>query len=395
VSEELDVAEFAREFQTFMHAMARLAPREEPSPLYQRLAEHLGRPPTGLPVVTEAYEPYEHANVQVGLDAYLAEAGRGTELLGISGGGREHQGFNDIVEAAGRHHQYDVGAVDYVTVPVSVAAERTCVSFGLYLISSGQDHIAVLLRAGSRRTGDPRVQLEVLAADADIARRFLGEVRDLVARHNTFRGQVLSFEPHAFGHGLGPLRFHPRPQVPATDVVLPAGVLAAVHRQSAGMARHRDRLLAAGHHLKRGILLFGPPGTGKTHTIRYLMGQMPEATVVILTGIGLQFVREACALARLVPPALVVLEDVDLVAQERSWVPDGGQPIHCCSRSSTRWTEWPATRTSPSCSPRTALTSSNRRSPSAPGGSTWRYGCRCPTRPAGGGCCPCTATGSA
>jgi ATP-dependent 26S proteasome regulatory subunit len=112
--------------------------------------------------------------------------------------------------------------------------------------------------------------------------------------------------------------------VDASDVILPDGVLAAVHRQVMGVAEHRDRLLAAGHHLKRGIVLFGPPGTGKTLTVRHLIGEQPDATVIVLTGLGLQFIREACNLARLLPPAVVVLEDVDLVAEERDHSPMGG-----------------------------------------------------------------------
>src|SRR5581483_8031179 len=102
------------------------------------------------------------------------------------------------------------------------------------------------------------------------------------------------------------------------DVVLPGTVLDAVERQVMGVAAHRERLRAAGHPLKRGVLLFGPPGTGKTHTVRYLIAQLPEVTAVLLSGLGLQFIRQACALARLAQPALVVLEDVDLVAESRS-----------------------------------------------------------------------------
>jgi ATP-dependent 26S proteasome regulatory subunit len=147
----------------------------------------------------------------------------------------------------------------------------------------------------------------------------------MMARHNIFRGQVISFEPHEFGRGVGPLSFHRRPDVDAADVILPPGVLETLHRQVMGVAEHRDRLLAAGHHLKRGILLFGPPGTGKTHTVRHLMGHLPGATVVVLTGLGLGMVRDACALARLVAPALIVLEDVDLVAEERTMHPVGQQ----------------------------------------------------------------------
>jgi cell division protease FtsH len=132
-----------------------------------------------------------------------------------------------------------------------------------------------------------------------------------------FRGQVVSIEGHEFGHGVGPVRFHTRPQVARDDVILPAGVMEVVERQVIGIATHRERLLAAGHQLKRGVLLFGAPGTGKTHTVRYLMARLNAVTVVLVTGLGVHYIREACALARLVAPALVVVEDVDLIAEAR------------------------------------------------------------------------------
>jgi ATP-dependent 26S proteasome regulatory subunit len=85
----------------------------------------------------------------------------------------------------------------------------------------------------------------------------------------------------------------------------------------AGAARHRRALLDAGQHLKRGLLLFGPPGTGKTHTVRYLLAGLPEVTAVVLSGSSLRFVADAAALARALQPALVVLEDIDLIAEDR------------------------------------------------------------------------------
>jgi ATP-dependent 26S proteasome regulatory subunit len=327
MSQDIDVRQFAAHFQAFLAAMDRLLPEPEPSPLLLRLTEHLGVEPGGLPVVTEAFAAYEHANVQAALDAYLADSGAVADLVGVTGRGREHEGLTDIVMGA-QHRQYELGAVDYATVAVGVGREAACVSFGLYLITAGDDRLVVLVRVGSHRTGMPQLALEVLCRGADVARDFLRTIRELAIRHHVCRGQVLSFEPHEYGEGVGPLRFHERPRVDAADVVLPAGVLDAVHRQVLGIAEHRDRLLAAGHHLKRGVVLYGPPGTGKTHTVRHLIGEQGEATVIVLTGFGVQFIREACNLARLLPPAIVVLEDVDLVAEERTMSSTGmGNPL--------------------------------------------------------------------
>jgi len=113
--------------------------------------------------------------------------------------------------------------------------------------------------------------------------------------------------------------------VSADDVILGPGVLEAVVRHVVGIGEHRERLLAAGQHLKRGVLLYGPPGTGKTLTVRHLLSRTPETTAVLLTGRSIQFITEAAELARAMQPSIVVLEDVDLVAEERGL--HGPQPL--------------------------------------------------------------------
>ena len=104
-------------------------------------------------------------------------------------------------------------------------------------------------------------------------------------------------------------------------MILPEVVLTRVERHALGVSAHRDALLAAGQHLKRGLLLYGPPGTGKTHTTRYLIGQMTAYTRLVLTGRSLHVIGSAAELARDLQPAVIVLEDVDLVAEDRSFGP--------------------------------------------------------------------------
>jgi len=61
---------------------------------------------------------------------------------------------------------------------------------------------------------------------------------------------------------------------------------------------------------KKGLLFYGPPGTGKTHTIRYL-SRIPEHTTLLVTAEQVTLVAEYMALARLLSPTIVVIEDVD------------------------------------------------------------------------------------
>jgi ATP-dependent 26S proteasome regulatory subunit len=73
--------------------------------------------------------------------------------------------------------------------------------------------------------------------------------------------------------------------------------------------------------------LHGPPGTGKTLTVRYVVSAAHDHTVLLLTGGALHLVRHAVGLARLLQPTLVVLEDVDLVAEERGMHPGFSNPV--------------------------------------------------------------------
>jgi ATP-dependent 26S proteasome regulatory subunit len=117
------------------------------------------------------------------------------------------------------------------------------------------------------------------------------------------------------------LSFGEVPLTERSDVILPDVVLTRVERHALGVSAHRDALLEAAQHLKRGLLLYGPPGTGKTHTTRYLIGQMTAYTRLTLTGRALHAIGSAAELARDLQPAVIVLEDVDLVAEDRSFGP--------------------------------------------------------------------------
>jgi len=184
--------------------------------------------------------------------------------------------------------------------------------------------LSVILQPVSRGP-NPEVVLQITGAEQDRIQAILGEIQTLASERSVFRGQVISVGPEVFGPGpkeafggrSAPLSFLERPAVARDQIVLPDDVLDNIERQVLGVGRHSGRLLASGQHLKRGVLLHGAPGTGKTHTVGYLLGQLPEATVIILSGRALGRIREACSVARTLQPAIIVVEDVDLIAEQR------------------------------------------------------------------------------
>ena len=69
---------------------------------------------------------------------------------------------------------------------------------------------------------------------------------------------------------------------------------------------------------KKGLLFYGPPGTGKTHTIHYLAKALAGHTTLLITAEQVALLSEYMTLARLLQPSIVVMEDVDLIARERT-----------------------------------------------------------------------------
>jgi ATP-dependent 26S proteasome regulatory subunit len=64
---------------------------------------------------------------------------------------------------------------------------------------------------------------------------------------------------------------------------------------------------------------------GKTHTVRFLVGELADTTIVQLSGDTLHAIKQACSIARTLQPAMIVVEDVDLIAQQRDRY-EGGAP---------------------------------------------------------------------
>jgi hypothetical protein len=302
------VGEFASTFAEFMRLMNEAADQPD-SPLAAKLREHLGAEPAELPVTSTSFGMAQRPNVQLALDAVFAER----ETIGVPNHQMHRFGISFaqlFARVPGRH----VGQpVEYADVELGDGRVIRCIVSAVILAQFEQTPIALIVtNEQAPPRGEIELRLEGISPDPEAISRAFVALRAAMLEHNVFRGKVVSLMAN------GAVAFPSIPLVERDVVVAPEGMLDRLERHAIGIAEHADRLRAAGRHLKRGVLLHGPPGTGKTLTVNYLLSAMQGRTTVILTGQALGLVEQAFAIARDLTPATVVLEDVDLVATERT-----------------------------------------------------------------------------
>ncbi len=97
-------------------------------------------------------------------------------------------------------------------------------------------------------------------------------------------------------------------------------------REIADFLGDPERYAALGGEVPRGVLLFGPPGCGKTLLARALAGEAGAAFftvsgsdfVEMYVGVGAARVRDLFAQARLAAPAIIFIDEIDAVGARRA-----------------------------------------------------------------------------
>ena len=271
---------------------------------------HLGRPWNRSTILTKPLLNWERVNLFLALESLRTETPVAHAVIGMGY-------YNELTAALTANISRNT-PLEYTLRPTALHQTAKVVNAGLFLLKPpGLGPFAVMLSRGS---------LDVIAADAEQAQRAFDRVLSEARVRNVFRGQVLVVEQAAAaGPGGEPdfqIQFHDMPKVSREHIILPENVLKVVERNVIGLLAHAETLRRAGRGTRHGVLFHGPPGVGKTLVTKYLARACTDYTVILLTGRHLQLVRESCILARLLQPALVVIEDVDLIALDREQNPD-------------------------------------------------------------------------
>jgi hypothetical protein len=218
------------------------------------------------------------------------------------------------------------GAPQYLDIDIGEEHPIRCLKHGLWLLEAAGRRCAVLF---CLQPHPPMAAFHVAAPatpGADVAAVFFRYLEHAVEKGKSYRGKVLSLnvESSYTGQFHGILVHRLRP-VSREMVILPPDTLELLDRNVIRFIEQRPRLRKLGLSTKKGLLFYGPPGTGKTHTIHYLAAALSGQTTLLITAEQIALLGEYMTLARLFQPSLVVIEDVDLIAQERSRLNNAGE----------------------------------------------------------------------
>lgn len=306
--------EFAAAFRGLLDWAQTLEPAQARDNEVVRLVrDHLGEQGRATSVVGRDLPAFEQVNLQVALDAWSQEDTRRVLVHGLALP-RQYGpvGLQELINGEGLP-PVRLSSPDLVDLPSGPDSTVACWRSALLLVQDDRGAYAVFVR-GPHPHGEPGLHVEVAGLATDLAQQVHRELAALRERLNVYRGQLLEL---VAGRGGMSIVFPALTPTSREDVVLPEPVLRRIERHTVDIAERRDELRAAGQHLKRGLLLYGPPGTGKTHTTRYVVQRLVGSTVLLLSGSALHLIGEVTSLARDLQPAVLVLEDVDLVAEDR------------------------------------------------------------------------------
>ncbi len=318
-----EAREFASAFRSFLEWVHSEEALGRVNEVVALVGDYLGEDAGGHSVVTRSLPPFEHANLQTALNAWSGEPGREVTVHGFTIPPHHPPVTLQQLLTGQGMPWLQLSAPALADLPNGPGSTLACLERALLLISDAEGRYVVMVNATADH-GPPSLDVEIAGLPVENAQAIHARLGELRHQLNVYRGHVIDVSLNPMG-GVS-LDFGEVPQLARDDVVLPEAVIGRVERHALGIAAHREALLRAGQHLKRGLLLYGPPGTGKTHTTRYLIGQMTGYTRFVLTGRALQAIGSVSEFARDLQPAVMVLEDVDLVAEHRGFGP-GSSPV--------------------------------------------------------------------
>jgi len=300
------------------------------SRLQKRLLKHFSVSARDIATAGRQFPIATRIDIQAGLESLL-KGNADAELVGLfSPNSHEALTFAQILSS--QHFGVEVGPLQYDEIDIGEAVPTRCLKNGLWIGRRGGLPFAIMLAPGGRFGFQAGVEVEIAVTAGEQGLQFsqdlFRQLEQAISEGRSYRGRIISLEAHHHPMGGGSsVKVHRLAKVNREDVILPRRTLATLDRNVAGFMAAREALKDMRFQARKGLLFYGPPGTGKTHTIHYLASQLPNHTTLLVTAEQVGVIGEYFRLARFLQPSLMVIEDVDLIARERTQMRTPGEEV--------------------------------------------------------------------
>ena len=285
------------------------------------LKRHFGKQQLhALVTASRTFPVTARVDVQSALERMFSEYPE-SELLGCHSQ-YNHETLTVAHLLSNPHYPVVIAPLQHEEIDMGDTLPARCLKQGLWVAKANGIPFAFLLSPAVHFGRPAGVHVEAAVppgeSGANLSRSILDGIEELVRQTKSYRGKVISLEEadRYSGHA-GVIKVHKLRSVRRDEVILPDRTLQLLDRNITEFIKQRNELQRLGMPVKKGLLFYGPPGTGKTHTIHYLASQLPDHTTLLVTAEQVGLLDHYFQLARFLQPAMIVIEDVDLIGRAR------------------------------------------------------------------------------
>ena len=290
--------------------------------VFNRILRHFAPVlPNEVLATSRVFPQRQQADLQLALDALFGERKVPENFIGLQNRGRhEAVTFTRLLDRD--RGAFEIAPAQFEEIDIGRGEVIRCLKNGVWFLKEGDLVYIVVLSYQEDYQGGGTLTVEIASppgdAGAALCTTVFNSLELRLSRQSCYRGRVLSLEqPYRWAGSSQRIRVHELDPVAREDVILGEPTLQAVERNVLKFAEQRQALRSMGLSTQKGLLFHGAPGTGKTHCIRYLSGKLQGHTTLLITAEQAGLLAEYMSLARLLQPALVVIEDADLIARDR------------------------------------------------------------------------------
>jgi len=208
----------------------------------------------------------------------------------------------------------------YREVQTDYTKYESCIVDGQILIKESNTRLVIIVH--TQRGGESFVQIETDGEHHELVKILIRAITDFLKTHNFYRGKKITLDS-----GISFLNAGQRDW---DSVILDPAMKKEIRLNTLGFLKNCAHLEKYGISPKRGIILAGEPGTGKTIVCKALMSEAQDITCIATTAYGIlddRYIPDLFSIAQDLSPSLVFIEDIDFIGQERHDFYRGTAPL--------------------------------------------------------------------